>query len=601
MKLDQTRAQDADLPREVTVIYSDSTKGYEQGSQYARRISGNSIAKSEFEMPIAMTAERAKEAAETALYCALAARISVKFSSDLRLAELEPGDAVLLKGKTRTRRVRLTNRSDGAGILKFEAVEDNRNAYGRTVQATSGTAPPTALSDHTAAGSPSLLDIHVYDLGRLDQADPSPVAYASVTPAGGNFTGGRIYVARQTGGLRDPIAFSSPTKAGFTIDKLAAPGALDGDGVDTVSRVTVEIGRKQTLSSITRAQMLAGGGMALIGKEILHFQDATLVAEDTYELKNFLRGKKGTEAKAGRHDVFDSFVLLSTAIRIPLQITDIGVQQTAYALSLGMSMAEATMAQFTISDGGTVVSNPTSKIGITADGVELAEGDTTDVRRPTFHGEGNPGDYASVFTDITAPEAARVLIGGAGRWSFVPNSDIADGVYAAAYKTIRPSQVGPVFSEMSPSFAYELAPKSGSATYQFWRVFVTAINGGNYLTIDQFDFYTAGDVRIEIPFGNWSSSGSLGDYTYGPQFAFYYPGSAFASAKFSGSAWVKGWFNAPMEIAYITLLPSYSIESGAGQAISFEIQGSTDGDNWTTVKAVTNAEPMTSGSRRVNF
>lgn len=69
-----------------------------------------------------------------------------------------------------------------------------------------------------------------------------------------------------------------------------------------------------SLASVSELALLNSANAALIGDELVQFQNATLIAERTYRLSRLLRGRQGTEWAMGLHAPGDRFVLLSPAL-----------------------------------------------------------------------------------------------------------------------------------------------------------------------------------------------------------------------------------------------------------------------------------------------
>lgn len=69
-----------------------------------------------------------------------------------------------------------------------------------------------------------------------------------------------------------------------------------------------------------------GTNAALLGDEIIQFQNANLNSDGTITLSNLLRGRKGSEAAVSTHVLGERFILLQAAtVRfVPLNISDKG-------------------------------------------------------------------------------------------------------------------------------------------------------------------------------------------------------------------------------------------------------------------------------------
>jgi hypothetical protein len=93
---------------------------------------------------------------------------------------------------------------------------------------------------------------------------------------------------------------------------ISAPPTPSARGIwDEVSSIEVELlNPDMQLLSRPEAAILAGGNLALVGKELVHFRTATAVSERRYRLRGLLRGVRGTEAYIADHSANEPFVLL---------------------------------------------------------------------------------------------------------------------------------------------------------------------------------------------------------------------------------------------------------------------------------------------------
>lgn len=588
--LDITRGQELDMPNEVTIVHASTANAYQQGAQYARRRSGYSSQKQEIELAIAMTPERALRAARVLLYSAVAGRDVVKWTTNMRHSKLGPSDVVRLNADGLSLRVCIKEVNNSQNLMEFVGETDNARAYEQGGEAAKGNAELSYFGDKVRSIAISIAK--VYDLPRLEQSDPSPVAYASLIATDGTFTGAGLYIKKPEGGYRDPIVVTRPSTCGITLQALAAPAA-GAEAVDEVSTVDVELGRGQTLSSCTREQMLAGANLALIGSEgmgyeILNFQNADLIAEDTYRLSKLYRARKNTFVSSSKHLIYDDFLLLATAVRIPLLMTDIGIEKTIYAVTYGAPFGDATSSVFKIKDGGSLgPSAPPMKIVVIVGGVPLVEGADNLERRPTFKGTGNAGDYVDVFPDVTAPAATRMLISGDGTWSFTPESNLAYGTFNAGFKYMRNMDSGIYLTPMSPVFSYTVKPVVNS--YRYFRFNVTANYGGAFTMISDWRFYDSSDVLI--PVTTVAGDTATADSYYVQ--ANYFPKNAFDNSQTSIWAtdtalphWLMIDFGVGKKVARIVLQNGGALD---GNIKNFTIQGSNDKTNWTLLATVVGA------------
>jgi hypothetical protein len=95
-----------------------------------------------------------------------------------------------------------------------------------------------------------------------------------------------------------------------------------------------------TLQSVTELAVLNGANAALIGNEIIQFQNATLLSAGKYRLSLLLRGRLSTESEVANHPAAsERFVLLDGAvIKQPMPNTLIGLERHYKGVSVGATL-----------------------------------------------------------------------------------------------------------------------------------------------------------------------------------------------------------------------------------------------------------------------
>jgi hypothetical protein len=94
MLIQHERGQESELPDVVTVSYKDPALDYQIGTQEARRRAGFSDQQATVEVPVVMSADKARQVAEVLLYTAWAQRTKRSFSTTLAWSAIEPTDVV---------------------------------------------------------------------------------------------------------------------------------------------------------------------------------------------------------------------------------------------------------------------------------------------------------------------------------------------------------------------------------------------------------------------------------------------------------------------------------------------------------------------------
>jgi hypothetical protein len=237
-----------------------------------------------------------------------------------RLA-IEPGDSLWLNAGGRQRLVRVTEVGDH-GARSIEARGLDPDVYARASAPERPSKPVAAV----ATGQPEVIFL---DLPLLTGDEPVSAGYIAAvqSPWPGALA---IYRSPESTGYQLKAFVNAPSAIGVTLDAL--PPGPEGR-IDRAARLRVVLARSAAAQSVTRLKMLSGSNIAAVHHasgewEVLQFETATLVAANTYELSNLLRGQAGTEMATGATALAAgaSFVMLDAGLtRIDLGSDEIGL------------------------------------------------------------------------------------------------------------------------------------------------------------------------------------------------------------------------------------------------------------------------------------
>lgn len=300
-----TRLHDLELPRSVSVSYISLDKDYESGSMDAVRPTSKSRQTTSIQLKeLVLTDARAKQLAEIKLYEAYVRRSVISLSLPMWWAFLAPGDILLCELADRRRTVQITKTTfSPPGVLSVEATDIGGNTYSRIERNADAEVLPSLPV------SPSPVTLYLLDIPRLP-VDTTTSLRLYAAAAGKPFYGAALYETRDNGASWQlKGAIDNCATAGFTTSLLPA-GAVDC--WDWANKVTVTL-VNGTLESRPEIDVLNGFNTAVIGNEIVQFQNARLLSAHTYELSGLLRGRLGTEDQIGLHALEERFVLLESA------------------------------------------------------------------------------------------------------------------------------------------------------------------------------------------------------------------------------------------------------------------------------------------------
>lgn len=393
----ETRTQDLELPSEVSVTYLDPSLNYAESVQYSRKsVAFNSNAQS-ISLPIVLAPSEARTIADRLLYMSWTRRRTYKFTLLPQSLLLEPGDVISVPFRNgELVDIQINKINIGAnllleieansyepniylhqGIVESEHCETIDNDEGENIYQLSRKhllAIASVRSGSTTTYTPGI--DYTYDLNagtltrdtggsipdgaelkicyRLNETSPPPqpiVVGGDTTlrvldinliadndtdnglylfgDGGPNWRNAAIYVSRDGGASYD-FAKNLATRSTFGVCNTVL-----GSGSTTLQ---VQI-RSGELESVSLAALESGENTALVGNEIIRFQSAVLIAPNTYQLSDLLRGRRGTEWAIATHTAGEDFYLLSGYNeRVQGQTVDIGRTLHFKAITSGQTL-----------------------------------------------------------------------------------------------------------------------------------------------------------------------------------------------------------------------------------------------------------------------
>jgi hypothetical protein len=337
-----TRAQDSELPHELSVTFWDGDRDYLSATVSSRRLAGYSKRASVSDLSIVLYREQAQALIETALQDLWIKRESIVLTLRPSLLELEIGDQIclLISGAER--------------IYQIERIVDAfaREIHARAIDPLLVQRRPALieLTPHSSPVLPGPPHVEILDLAIVWGKTPALTylaAFSEPWPAGLNLwkqdaTGSFILSATLTA-----RAIMGTTK---TLLNSGPIGRLD-HGNQLV--VALSFG---ALSSVSEQAMLAGKNTAALKHsngswEIFSFAKAELIGFQTWRLSELIRGLGGEEQLAQNPVQSGArFVLLDEAIIPLMPLTEpLGVPTIYRIGAIGRDYADPVCLEFTAS------------------------------------------------------------------------------------------------------------------------------------------------------------------------------------------------------------------------------------------------------------
>lgn len=334
--VDLTRSEDVELPRMVRVSYLQPNVDYATGQQKDSRLITTTVGAMDIQLVISMTDDKAAQIAQVLLAEAWVGRESYKFVGSPGLQRLEPGDVVNLPVEGETQRARISSIAHGP-TLEFEAIRDDSSVY-----QSEATGAPTTQTPQVIGYAGVTIATYI-DGPALTSAENDAGLYVAAYGTGTKWTGATIY--QSTDGGSNYTAVVQVTRDA-TVGTLttAFPASTNWFTFDRTSTVRVTLANGE-LESVDEDAVLNGANAAFVGAdgrwELIQFTTATLVSPGVYDLSGFLRGRQGTEWAMSTSEVGDTFALVSTLTRLPLDAGAIGITRLLKAVTFGTLLESA--------------------------------------------------------------------------------------------------------------------------------------------------------------------------------------------------------------------------------------------------------------------
>lgn len=341
----QSREMDSQLPAITAVSYLSSEREYATGEQIAQRINTAAVNRTDLELAMVLTDDKAAQVAEVLQGIAWLERTDFSITLPPIYLGLEPSDVVTVNSKNAVYELRLTEINyTPDGRPECKAKPNRASLYISTATGGTGITPPGTI------GLPGPSLVVELDIPLVDEVSQNAVGFVTAATGYTNGWPGAVLVRSADGGQtwEDLQAYTGKGGIGYALGILqASNGYLIDQGSLAVGFLSGEP------ESITRDQLLTGYNYAAYGVngrwEIVRFQTATLNPDNSYTLSGFVRGDKGTEWATGLHVAGDYFILLDDPDNafIGTAVQTIGLARDYRAVTSGASVDDAENTSFT--------------------------------------------------------------------------------------------------------------------------------------------------------------------------------------------------------------------------------------------------------------
>jgi len=342
-KIEWNIKDEVQLARQLNVTAFDSARDYESGSQPAYRMTGFAQGVESVNLPMTLTSDQMRQAAERLLYQQHIARESATARLPWRYAWVNPTNIITISETSATTRARVLG-FNGAlpGLQEFNLVDDEVLIYSQAITGTvggGGYIPPVA-------SAPPNSIVLLFDQVWLRDADENKIGfYAAITPTtnADSWNGAGLY--RDTGdGYELLETFPSPSIAGTLVNPINTAAVNTWDDTNTI---TVDLyNENDALESSTDDAVLDGANAILLGDEVITFVNASQVSARRWNLTRLRRGLRCSTPAS--HAANERFLLLDTTLRfIEDDLSEVGETRTYKAVTANQNIADASSTSWT--------------------------------------------------------------------------------------------------------------------------------------------------------------------------------------------------------------------------------------------------------------
>lgn len=340
-----TLAKETDLPKRISITFSDAATQYSQGEEHIQRIETSSVVESLVQIPVVLTPTEARQRADVLMRVAWAEADGYAFEVGPDHASLKATDIVQISVHGATVPVRIISISDTeAGVRTVEAVRDSNYTSTVTSDESVDSSAPLGVAGPTLAV--------LMDLPALRLADDSLGYYAAATGYASTWPGGVVMVSND-GGMEynDVATFISPSEIGSLATPSQGTQATTWDRTGTMTTVQMA-GGIAVDSAVSELAVLNGANVAAYGAngrwEIVQWVDATLEGDGTYTLDTLIRGRFGTELFIDTHEANDRFIILTTEFlsRVDTALSILDQESLYRGITDGQAIADGVDSTF---------------------------------------------------------------------------------------------------------------------------------------------------------------------------------------------------------------------------------------------------------------
>ena len=449
-------APDESIPTEVVVRYVDPDVENQTGTQRDVRTTEPNRVTQFADVPVSLTAARARELSSRILWTSLAWARTLRVTLPPSMVGVVR-EAMALTFTANGEDWRMIARRVDRGEGHMLVVEGPRDLAHLIESAPDPEDVPSGASfdrgsqRRTFTAQP--VELHLLDLPAMrDEHVRTPGLYFAVcgTSPDDGWSGCSVFESID-GGTEYTLVADVRQAASIGASTASASTTAAAEEWDETSVLDVYMTNGE-LESVTELECLNGANRACYGREVIGFRDVELTAERSYRLTGLLRGLRGTDEAISDHAVGDRFVVLTAPGLqwLSMSLSSVGMQRHYKAVTSGASLDDA-LAQEHFPTGATVA--PFAPVQLAASRSASNDVTLTWVRRTRqvvrlFSAQAVPlvdpfeAYEVDVFEDDTFADVVRTIACQSPSATYTAAQQTADGLTPGDPVSVRVHQVG---------------------------------------------------------------------------------------------------------------------------------------------------------------
>ena len=358
-----------ELPSKVSMTYINPDRHYENNTQAIERISSTHYSVNNLQISAVFTDDIASQITDSILH-------TLNYESEIYVINIPPtrldiqcGDLISFSYSDYSYEGRVIEKSYVNGYIELKLIK-----YDYSLRTSTRTGA-TALLEQAAIPLLGQALIYILDIPALRSNENNDagmyVAASSYVP---NWPGGEIY-SRPADGDFAFLQILSNSNIGHIYQYTQGTDIIANRwDNDTILEVTMLGGDLQT---ITEIQTLNNNNVAAWGNtgrwEIICFQNASLINDNTYRISKLLRGRRNTTRNIDLHTEGDVFVILNASMTFAsLDIYNVGRTYDYVGVTFGTSLQATNDIVTHTNTGSTLIPFAPTHIETHASGNNLA-------------------------------------------------------------------------------------------------------------------------------------------------------------------------------------------------------------------------------------